>query len=364
MKYLLMIALLLPMTASARRSAEMLNIPYGPHARNVFDLWMPKKKWFGKKSPLVIFIHGGGWAAGSKDDFRNRKLLIEKYNQKGIAVAAMNYRFLVHAPLQTIMREDIAGFVQFMRSHSDDYRIDKDYIYAYGISAGASASLWLATHDDLADPNSPDPIKRESSRVAAAGHINGQVSYDYMVWYQFLGKENTDRFMRDQVWSRYGSEFHSVDDLFTPEGIRVRKFLDMIGQMSADDAPLMFMNTLEDDLTRDGNHFIHSPIHARLLAQQARAFHLDVETYIRADDWIPRSEHLTTFDFFVRKISEKRTHQPRRKFMSNLFSANLIHPIRVPHVAFSSHHAIYHPNYRAQYRGQHYAHHRAHGKSR
>jgi len=297
MKYLLMIALLLPFTALADQARELLDQHYGAHERQIFDLWTPAS---GKKTPLVIYIHGGGWSVGSKDEMRANKLIIKKYNNAGIAVAAINYRFLKHAPLQTIMREDIAGFVQFMRFHSDEYNIDKKLIMPYGVSAGGSASLWLATHDDIADADAVEPMKRESSRVFAAGHLNAQVSYDYFVWYKYLGKENTDRFMGDQVWSRY--HFDSFDQLNTEEGIRVRKDLDMYGNMTADDAPILFYNSLDDDLTRDANHFIHSPNHTRLLSMKAETLGLDCETHIRADGDVMLSTHGMMFDYFTKKL--------------------------------------------------------------
>lgn len=301
MKLLLLLSFLLPVASWADLGRELLDQHYGNHERQIFDLWTPKSD---TKTPLVIFIHGGGWSSGSKDEFRNQRLLIQKYNNDGIAVAALNYRFLKHAPLQTIMREDIAGFVQFMRFHSNDYNIDRKFIMPYGISAGGSASLWLATHDDIADPQSSDPILRESSRVFAAGHFNAQVSYDYFVWYQFLGKDNTNRFMGDQVWSRY--HFQSFDQLTTEEGIRIRKDLDMYGNMTSDDAPLIFYNTLADDLTKDANHFIHSPNHTRLLSMKAKSLGLDQETYIRADGDLLVEPHTMAMNFFKKRLETNK----------------------------------------------------------
>ena len=47
-----------------------------------------------------------------------------------------------------------------------------------GGSAGACTSLWLALHDDLADPESNDPIARESTRLTCAAVIGAQTSLD------------------------------------------------------------------------------------------------------------------------------------------------------------------------------------------
>ena len=53
-----------------------------------------------------------------------------------------------------------------------------DKLYYTGGSAGACSSLWLAFHDDLADPNSSDPIARESTRLWCAAVNGAQVSLD------------------------------------------------------------------------------------------------------------------------------------------------------------------------------------------
>ncbi len=52
---------------------------------------------------------------------------------------------------------------------ADDWNVDKTRVAAYGGSAGAGTSLWLAFHDDLADPKSADPVLRESSRLRMRG---------------------------------------------------------------------------------------------------------------------------------------------------------------------------------------------------
>ena len=300
MRFLLLLSLLLPLTASAKKQTELLDQHYGSHERQIFDLWLPKKKL--KKSPLVIYIHGGGFSIGSKDEMRNHQNLIHKYNKEGIAVAAINYRYLIHAPLQTIMREDIAGFVQFIRFHADEYNINKKLILSYGISAGASSSLWLATHDDIADTSSPDPIKRESSRITAAGHINGQVSYDYMRWYDFYGKDLTDKFIGRQVWSRY--HLNSFEEIFTEEGKKIRADLDMYGNMSADDCPLILINNAEDQPTKDADHFVHSPNHTRHLAEKAESLGIKTEVLINADGGYTLDVHRSVFHFFTHILDQ------------------------------------------------------------
>src|SRR6185369_16131454 len=100
--------------------------------------------------------------------------------------------FLEPVGLPDILR-DCARAVQFIRSNSKKWNIDPARIASFGSSAGAGTSVWLAFHDDLADPNSDDPVLRQSSRLAAAGSLDGQVSYDLRDWAKYVGKSEFER---------------------------------------------------------------------------------------------------------------------------------------------------------------------------
>ena len=63
------------------------------------------------------------------------------------------------------------------RTHKE-LGIDPARIAASGSSAGAGIALWIAFHDDLADPQSPDPVARQSSRLTCVGVDGAQTSYD------------------------------------------------------------------------------------------------------------------------------------------------------------------------------------------
>jgi acetyl esterase/lipase len=69
-----------------------------------------------------------------------------------------------------------ARALQFLRAKAKDWNIDKQHIGANGGSAGACSSLWLALHDEMADPKSPDPIARESTRPWCAAVVSAQTS--------------------------------------------------------------------------------------------------------------------------------------------------------------------------------------------
>ena len=152
---------------------------YGTHERQVLDFWQAKSE---KPTPVVLYIHGGGWQNGDKSGLGGGA--IKAYNDAGISVAAINYRYVKQAielkiePPVKAPLEDAARALQTIRSKASEWNIDKKRIGATGGSAGACSSLWLAFHDDLADPKSADPIARESTRLYCAAVNGAQVSLD------------------------------------------------------------------------------------------------------------------------------------------------------------------------------------------
>lgn len=170
--------LVLSLLGSALRAEQpktLRNIPYGKHERQVLDFYQAPSD---KPTPVVFYIHGGGWRNGDK------KTNPKPFLAKGISVVAINYRFVQQAVEEKVVPpvkaplEDAARALQFVRAKAGEWNLDKKRIGATGGSAGGCSSLWLAFHDDLADPTSKDPIARESTRLYCAAVNGAQTSLD------------------------------------------------------------------------------------------------------------------------------------------------------------------------------------------
>lgn len=161
------------------RPPTVANVAYGTHERQVLDFYKAESA---KPTPLLFFIHGGGWVAGDKANPGSGGL--EAYLAAGISVVSINYRYSWQAQRAGVMPpvqwplEDAARALQFVRSKAGEWNIDKQRIGASGGSAGACSSLYLAFHDDMADPKSSDPIARESTRLWCAAVGGAQTSLD------------------------------------------------------------------------------------------------------------------------------------------------------------------------------------------
>lgn len=160
--------------------STLSEVSYGIHKRQVLDFWKANSE---TPTPLVFVIHGGGWNGGSKE-LLHKFVDINKLLESGISVVAINYRLIKHADKSDSLSPvkaplfDAARALQFVRSKASEWNINKTKIAAAGGSAGACSSLWLAYHNDLAEPNSEDVIARESTRLFCAAVTRAQTTLD------------------------------------------------------------------------------------------------------------------------------------------------------------------------------------------
>jgi acetyl esterase/lipase len=259
-------------TAIGAHSAEVVapppthaDVSYGPHERHRLDLWLPAAQ---SPASLVVYIHGGGFTEGDKASAREQ-ILIQQCLDAGVAFAAVNYRYLAPGvPLQAILR-DCARAVQFLRSQAPAWKLDPTRVAAYGSSAGAGTSLWLAFHDDLADPKNADPVLRESTRVTCGIALSTQSSYNFVRWVEIFGAETVNRY--GQSYNSPGIYgYASREELLGPAGQAVLTDCDMLALLSSDDPPVFLLNRRPaGDVTNHG-HFLHHPRHAQVVYDRAR----------------------------------------------------------------------------------------------
>ena len=158
------------------------DVAYGKHPKQKLHFWKAAAATAEQPAPLLFFVHGGGWVAGNRLSGLTGNL--QPVLDAGISVASVEYRFIQEAmeqgiepPVQAPLT-DAARALQFVRSKAGQWQIDKRRVAAAGGSAGACTSLWLAFHDDLADPTSDDPVARESTRLVGAAVVGAQTTLD------------------------------------------------------------------------------------------------------------------------------------------------------------------------------------------
>lgn len=271
------------------------DVRYGNHEKQTFDLWLVPDT--AQPTPLVLFIHGGGFRSGDKGAAPAE--VIKKYLSEGIAFAAMNYRLSDVGPYP-IMMEDCARGLQTIRHRAAEWNIDPKKIASYGGSAGAGISLWLGFHDDLADPKSEDPIARESTRVSAVGSMNGQSTYDlndFREWFELPNLQPGPAL----------PAFYGIESDADWESERVRKLMldaSSINHLTGDDVPVYMIysrpNTTVTEET-SSSEWVH---HVKLgLKLQEAMNDLDLECIVRGPDVAPEEDPYGSLeDFLIRKL--------------------------------------------------------------
>jgi acetyl esterase/lipase len=252
---------------------DVKNATYGPHERNVLDLWKAKSD---RPTPLVVFIHGGGFRAGDKTQLATG--LLDRCREAGISVAAINYRLSQQAPFPAPML-DGARAVQYLRSRASEWNLDPKRVAATGGSAGAGISLWLAFHDDLADPSNSDPIARQSTRLSSAAVLGAQASYDPRWIKRVIGGRAHEH---PALMPFYGLK---PDELDSPRAHKMYEAASPINYVTADDPPVfLFYNEPKGPLPADAQpgQGIHHPKFGEALKEKLDP--LKIECVLRHSD--------------------------------------------------------------------------------
>lgn len=211
--------------AIPKPAPDLENVKYGPHERHVLDLWKARAD---APTPLVVYIHGGGFRAGDKSSVSPH--LLRQCLKSGISVAAIHYRLSQHAPFPAPML-DGARAVQFLRLRAKEWNLDPRKVAATGGSAGAGISLWVGFHEDLANPRSDDPVARQSTRLSCMGVFGAQSSYDPRFIKKWIGGRAHEH---PALLPFYGL---TAEELDTPRAYKLYEEASAINYVSADDPP-------------------------------------------------------------------------------------------------------------------------------
>jgi acetyl esterase/lipase len=203
------------------------NISYGPHERNVLDFWRAATNG---PTPVLVFFHGGSFKGGDKAAVQARPIFQECL-AAGISVVSANYRFSFDRPFPAPMH-DGARVVQFVRFKAKEWNLDHARVALSGSSAGATLALWIALHDDLAEPGSADPVARESSRVICATPHSGTAGLTSDYFQQHAGVTK----LGAALWQLFGAG--SQAGFESTEKRQLQREASPLSHATKDDPPL------------------------------------------------------------------------------------------------------------------------------
>lgn len=287
--------------SKSRIQPTMADVAYGPHARNVLDFYQASSD---RPTPLIVYIHGGGFVGGDKESVSPE--MVREANAAGISVAALHYRFVDGEEiLFPIPQQDCARALQFLRSQATAWNIDPRRVAAYGGSAGAGISMWLGFHEDLADPDSQDPIARQSTRLVAIGTMGGQGTYDPIKIKALVGGRAWEH---PSIFKVYGLK--NAEEALHPTAARQALYdeASAIHHLTGDDPPL-YMIYSEPDVVPPADSkpgaFIHHPNFGKQLKQAMDDLGIE-NIYIHTAQAKDRNPSREMLQFFQRAFAAER----------------------------------------------------------
>ncbi len=257
---------LLPLLAEAQIVKKDILYKTTPERALHLDLYYPAVKRSGKY-PVVIYTHGGGWAAGSKRGAASRTQMskvVRRLTEREFCVASVDYRLWKKCGTVS-MRDcviDSKDAIRYLSKNSTALSVDTDRVFTFGDSAGGQIAqmLLLAAPDAL--PGAKELADYSYKMIAGVS------------WYGPCDFEKTELFNHDArrvFHDRFGPRILGRDSK-PKEKLALYREMSPINYLKKDSPPLLMIQG-------DGDTTI--PVkHAYYMKAKAASLHAPVETMI------------------------------------------------------------------------------------
>ncbi len=217
---------MVPSTTTITPGALSIDVTYCTTPEGVdltMDVYQPKV--LDGPSPVVMYVHGGGWTGGDKSD-GSGTMFFPELQRRGYLVVSINYRLAptYKFPAQI---EDVKCVVRYLRANAAVYNLDPDRIGAMGSSAGGHLVSLLGTVTTEAEWDD-GPYAGQFSRVQAVVDMFGPVDLVSMAYIR-------DRRLEERVFG----VTDPADPLF--------KLYSPISHITPDDPPFLILHGDQDE---------------------------------------------------------------------------------------------------------------------
>lgn len=129
-----------------KKDLVLRDVKYGTDKRNTMNILVPKGS--NNETPFILFMHGGAWVSGDKNDVAIVQLAL---SGAGIASASINYRYASDTVHYTELMSDVNKAVNYIVDNGKDWNVNTNKIAIGGISAGAHMALLYGYQYDSAN---------------------------------------------------------------------------------------------------------------------------------------------------------------------------------------------------------------------
>lgn len=175
-----LVAFAMPATSLIAQQPDLANVQYAKVGDRslLLDLYFPSEAKsdspdgnIGNRFPVIVWVHGGAWRAGSKDS-----VPVKHWLDCGFAIASVDYRLSGEAKFPAQVH-DIKAAIRYLRAQSDRYRLDSQRLVVAGSSAGGHLAALVGVSNGV---------------DALEGTIGGNLSYrsDVQAAVSFYGASN------------------------------------------------------------------------------------------------------------------------------------------------------------------------------
>jgi acetyl esterase/lipase len=247
--------------------ASVLDQPYDPDDASVrLDVFRPAAT--PQPRLTVVWVHGGGWLAGAKEQIANYARILAG---RGFTVVTVGYSLAPHATYPTPVRQVNAALGYLLRN-AGRLGIDPDRLVLAGDSAGAQIALQVATLIVRPDYAATMKIAPGVAKTRLAGLLL------YCGVYRMEPRDEENHVLRTEFWSYSGTRDFLRDPQFATAWV-----LDRLNG----DLPPAFVSVGNGDDLRP---------HSIALADRLEKSGVRVERLIFGDDQTPPLPHEYQFD--------------------------------------------------------------------
>jgi acetyl esterase/lipase len=243
------------------------------YSRHEYDLYTPKNADDTSGTPIIVWVHGGGFIAGDKSGVATYGTMLAS---QGYAVVAMNYDYAPDAQYPTPVIQ-VGEMVTQVYKIAERYGLDAQRIIIAGDSAGAQIAAQFATIQTTPGYDQDAGIPKISMRQPLAAAILFCGPYDVSQLSNMGNSWIAKQFVQSVGWSYLGSKQW--------QSTKAARMASVVDHVSAKFPPAYIV---------DGNYFSF-PKHARALIQGLKNSGVSVESSLFPND--PDLPHEFQFDF-------------------------------------------------------------------
>jgi acetyl esterase/lipase len=204
--------------SGVRKIADQTYLRYGVRCLKL-DMYLPHSP---AASPVVIFVHGGGWRAGFRSEFVPMAVRLA---QQGYASVTISYRLSGEAPYPAAVY-DVRAALRWVRENAARYRLDPQRMVLAGGSAGGQIASLAAVAGQKFDP--------EAGAVQAVINIDGLSDFTTEL---ALKNEDDPKKNPSAAGAWFGGRYAEKPDLWREAS--------PIQYVSADMPPILFINSAQ-----------------------------------------------------------------------------------------------------------------------